>query len=295
MATLSGGTKAERFGFIKRYSNLHSVKKLCKHLNVSRSGYYQWLRRKPSARACSDGRLLHDIRRIFERSQGRYGSPKVYRILKSEGWTVSCKRVARLMRETGLKARVDRVYRRMKKSRAFFRGLENHRLSISKATEINQQWSGDVTYIKVGQRWGYLAVVIDLYSRKIIGWAVGERLNADLTVLALSKAIRSRKPSRGLLFHTDRGREYCADRVQKLLVKNGIKHSMNRPGQCTDNAEVESFFKTLKGELIKNTPIRNLTVLAEKLRKYIDYFYNRTRIHSSVGYVSPIQFEKQLV
>lgn len=147
----------------------------------------------------------------------------------------------------------------------------------------------------MGPRWGYLAVVIDLYSRKIIGWSVGDRLSTDLTVLALTKAITSRKSPRGLLFHTDRGREYCAERVQKLLGKNGIKHSMNRPGQCTDNAEVESFFKTLKGELIKDAPIRNLAVLAEQLRKYIGYFYNRARIHSSIGYVSPIQFEKQLV
>lgn len=271
------------------------MKKLCKHLNVSRSGYYQWLRRKPSERARFDVKLLHEIKSIFERSQGRYGSPKVFRVLKSEGWSVGRKRVARLMREAGLKARVDRVYRRMKKSRAFFRGLENHRLRTSKPTGINQQWSGDVTYIKVGQRWGYLAVVIDLYSRKIIGWAVGDRLSTDLTVLALTKAITARMPAKGLLFHTDRGREYCAVRVQKLLGKYGVRHSMNRPGHCTDNAEVESFFKTLKGELIKDAPIRNLTVLGDKLRKYIDYFYNRTRIHSSIGYVSPIQFEKQLL
>lgn len=152
-----------------------------------------------------------------------------------------------------------------------------------------------MTYIRVGNKWGYLAVVIDLCSRKIVGWALSNRLDTDLTMLAITKAVRSRKPKQGLLFHTDRGREYCADRVRHYLSGIGVMQSMNRPGHCTDNAEVESFFKTLKGELIKDAFIGSLVQPEEKLRRYIDYFYNRTRLHGSIGYISPIAIEKQQI
>ncbi|WP_077605471.1 IS3 family transposase [Salinivibrio kushneri] len=292
MATLSSRTKAQAYRFVKQYSDVYSVKKLCRHLSVSRSGYYDWLSRGQSGHARADSELGAEIAFIYRKSEGRYGSPKIHAALKAKGLAVSRKRVARLMREAGLKARVDRVYRRQKKSRTFFKGLVNRRLEQEKASKINQQWTADVTYIKVGNRWGYLAVVIDVYSKKVLSWALSDRLDSNLTMFTIVKALASRKPKRGLLFHTDRGREYCADRVRHLLAEHGVEQSMNRPGKCTDNAEVESFFKSLKGELIKDAPIANLRHLREKLRKYIQYFYNRTRLHSSIGYMSPIAFEK---
>ncbi len=268
---------------------------MCLHLSVSRSGYYAWLQRGVSKHARTDKILGERIALLHKRSEGRYGSPKIHEALKQEGVRVGKKRVARLMKEAGLKARVDRVYRRQNKSRAFFKGLKNRRRELSKPSKINQHWSSDVTYIRVGNKWGYLAVVIDLCSRKIVGWALSNRLDTDLTMLAITKAVRSRKPKQGLLFHTDRGREYCADRVRHYLSGIGVMQSMNRPGHCTDNAEVESFFKTLKGELIKDAFIGSLVQPEEKLRRYIDYFYNRTRLHGSIGYISPIAIEKQQI
>lgn len=166
MATISSRTKAHAYRFIKRYFGVYPVKTLCRYVGVSRSGYYDWLHRSWSQHARRDCELATEIALIFKRSDGRYGSPKIYATLKSKGYAVSKKRVARLMREAGLKARVDRVYRRQKKSRVFFKGLANRRLDREKASKINEQWSADVTYIKVGNRWGYLAIVIDIYSKK---------------------------------------------------------------------------------------------------------------------------------
>ncbi|WP_274532424.1 DDE-type integrase/transposase/recombinase [Salinivibrio kushneri] len=147
-------------------------------------------------------------------------------------------------------------------------------------------------FIRFPCRWGYLAVMIDVYSKKVLSWVFSDKLGSNLTMLTIVKALASRKLKRELLFHTDRGREYCADRVRHLLAEHGVEQSMNRPGECTDNTEVELFFKSLKGELIKDVPIAKRH-LREKLRKYIQYFYNRTRLHSSIGYMSPIAFEKQ--
>lgn len=267
------------------------MKRLCLRLGVSRSGYYDWLKRIPCAHAQQDASLLAHIQRVFQSSFGRYGSPKVYQVLRSEGIIVSRKRVARLMRENGLKARVERVYKRLNKVRAELKVLPNHRLHTPKPTGPNQQWSSDVTYIRHGRRHVFLAVIVDLWSRKIIGWALHEKLNAELSVAALYQALTQRKPKPGLILHTDRSVEFRAQAMQIWLNKFGIRHSMNRPGQCTDNAEVESFFKTLKSELIYENYFPTVTALRNKISDYIRNFYNKVRLHSSLNYVSPIQFE----
>lgn len=201
-------------------------------------------------------------------------------------------RVARLMREWGMKARVTRVYRRLSKRRDDLKALPNYRLEAKKPVAVNQQWSSDVTYIKLGKKYVFLAVVLDLFSRRIISWRLGESLSADFARATLREAFRSRSPAPDLLFHTDRGIEYRAHKTQALLNHHRVRHSMNRPGRCTDNAEVESFFKTLKGELLHATSFMTLRQLRKHIRDYIDGYYNSHRLHSGLGYRTPVEFEE---
>lgn len=224
-------------------------------------------------------------------NRNTYGSPRVFHALKREGVRVSEKRVARLMRDNGLRARALKTYSKPAKVKFFYKAIENQRKGMGKPTEINQQWSGDITYLKVGQRWHYLAVVIDLFSRRIIGWAFGKNKTTELTLKALRLAINKRKPIKTVLFHTDRGAEYRAHVVQDFLVKHNIKSSMNRPGCCTDNAEVESFFHSLKADLIRGNKFATTNKLRSKLKGYMNYFYNRQRLHSSLGYKTPAEYE----
>tara|TARA_R110002051_G_scaffold325283_1_gene426801 strand:- start:988 stop:1635 length:648 start_codon:yes stop_codon:yes gene_type:complete len=213
-------------------------------------------------------------------------------VLRREGVSVGENRVARIMREWCMTARVMRVYRRMTKRRDHLKALPNYRLEADKPAAQNQQWSSDVTYIKLGKRYVYLAVVLDLFSRRIISWRLHEKLNADLAKAALREAFTTRQPEAHLLFHTDRGIEFRASRTQALLNQYRVRHSMNRPGQCTDNAEVESFFKTLKGELLHATSFVTIRQLRKHIKDYIDGFYNSERLHSSLGYRTPLEFEK---
>ena len=187
--------------------------------------------------------------------------------------------------------RALKTYSKPAKVKFFYKEIENKRKDIEKATAINQQWSGDITYLKVGARWHYLAVVIDLYSRRIIGWAFGKNKTTELTLKALRLAIKKRQPTNRVLFHTDRGAEYRAHVVQKYLAGHNIKASMNRAGCCTDNAEVESFFHSLKADLIRGNIFDSSSNLHSKLKGYLNYFYNRQRLHSSLGYKSPAEFE----
>ncbi|WP_088332895.1 IS3 family transposase [Lacimicrobium sp. SS2-24] len=291
MATFPGGGTAQRYQFIRAQATQHSVQRLCQHLKVSRSGYYDWRDRPLSKRALGDAALLEHVRRVYGASQGRYGSPKVYQTLRQEGFSIGEKRIARLMRLDGLKARVEKVYRRMKKVRAELKALPNYRLEVEAPTGPNQQWSGDVTYIRHGRSFVYLAVILDLWSRRIVGWALSYELNASLAIAALYKALRQRKPKPGLIMHTDRGVEYRAHAMQRWFEKYAITHSMSRPGRCTDNAEVESFFKSLKSELIHQSHFADIQQLEGKMKQYIGTFYNRRRLHSSLNYLSPVQFE----
>ncbi len=234
---------------------------------------------------------MSKIEQVFNANHQTYGSPRVFHALKKEGIITSEKRVARLMRENDLRARAIKTYSKPAKVKFFYKEIENKRKDIEKPTEINQQWSGDVTYLKVGARWHYLAVVIDLYSRRIIGWAFGKNKTTELTLKALRLAIKKRQPKDSVLFHTDRGAEYRALVVQKYLANHNIKPSMNRPGYCTDNAEVESFFHSLKADLIRGNRFESSSKLHSKLKGYLNYFYNRQRLHSSLGYKSPVEFE----
>ncbi len=227
----------------------------------------------------------------FNKSHQTYGSPRVFQALKRLGIQTSEKRIARLMRENGLRARALKTYSKPAKVKFFYKEIKNNRKRICKPDAINQQWSGDVTYLKVGSRWYYLAVVLALFSRSIIGWAFGKNKSTRLTLKELQLAINKRKVSQPILFHTDRGAEYRAHVVQQYLMKHNITASMNRPGCCTDNAEVESFFHSLKADIIRGNAFETTKKLHAKLKGYMNYFYNRQRLHSSLGYKTPAEYE----
>lgn len=267
------------------------MKYLCAWLGVSRSGFYDWVKRAQSRRAREDVKLSQRIEAIHELSRGTYGSPRVFKALKQQGNSIGKKRVERLMREKGLRGRVVKVTRRCPGLKRFVVQGENLRLSAPAPTSINQAWVADVTYLKVEQQWRYLATVMDIYSRRILGWSLGKSRTADLTLAALKHALKERVPGKGLIFHTDRGVEYTSYRFRGELAKYAIRPSVNRPRCCTDNAHIESFFHTLKAELIRGRRFRDERELRYALNSYINQFYNHKRLHSGIGYVPPAVYE----
>ena len=258
---------------------------------MSRSGYYDWVKRTPSDRAREDIGLSEKIRTIHARSRYTYGSPRVHRSLKQAGVSVGEKRVARLMRENGLKGRVVTVTRRAPRLRQFQQAGENLRLAAPAPVGCNEQWVADLTYIKVGDRYQHLITIMDVYSRRILGWSLCDNRTADDVLPLLRRVIKKRRPSPGLIFHTDRGIEFMAYAIQAELEKHGLRRSYNRLGYCTDNAHMESFYHSLKGELIRGRHFGSGEDLRMALSSYIDGFYNRTRLHSGIGYTSPIYYE----
>jgi len=265
---------------------------LCRRYKVSRSGFYVWLARDGSQRRRNDEALGAVIERIYRDSGARYGSPRVHEVLRREGIRCSNKRVARLMRERGLRARVSRLYRNSVGVHKFFLKTGNLRLEEPLPTRTDQIWVGDLTYLRLGKRWRYLATVMDLFSRRIVGWTLSRNRTTDVTVRALKRAIAARGPKPGLLFHSDRGIEYSAYGYQDFLKVHGIVPSMNRPRHCQDNAHMESFFHSLKAELTHQRSYASDAELNASVASYIDRFYNYKRIHSSLGYHSPVEFER---
>lgn len=265
---------------------------MCRFYGVSRSGYYAWCGRPESPTATANRWLAGQIRRVYRNSRDIYGSPRVNEGLRKDGIWVSKHRVARIMRENDLKGRVVRVTRRQPGLHRFCEGAANRLQMSGQPSGPNQQWAGDITYLRVGGKWRYLAVVIDLYSRKIVGWSLGDRRTVELTLRAMKTAIAKRCPAPGLIFHTDRGIEYRSFTFQDLLDEHDILASMNRPGQTTDNAIVESFFHTLKAEFFRGKFFASVRELRQGLAGYINHFYNRQRMHSGIGYHSPEQYEQ---
>ena len=291
MATISCGTTQEKYRFVKEYRGTLSIKQLCCYLKVSRSGFYAWRKRGPSCRDLSDKKLLHHIRKIYQQSRGIYGSPRIHEMLKKQGVSVGRKRVARLMNNSGLKARFARVYRRSTHTFEANYIEDNKRLEAGKPKTINQHWASDLTYIRVGKQWIYLVVILDLYSRRIVSWSLGQKKGSALVMSALQLAIRKRKPPSGLLFHTDRGNEFVSFTLREKMKAIGIERSMSRPYKSIDNAEIESFFQKLKGEYLQGKEYQSANQLRRDIASYINLFYNKTRLHSSLGYVSPMEFE----
>jgi transposase InsO family protein len=265
---------------------------LCRYYGASRSGFYAWQQRGEPRRAKADRELSAKIGRVHEDSRGTYGSPRVHQVLRRDGIRVGEKRVARLMREARLKARIARIYRRQPGLHRFYAKTPNLRLNQPPPSRIDQVWVGDITYLRVGRAWRYLAAVMDLYSRRLLGWAVGRSKSMKLTMRALERAIRARGTAPGLMFHSDRGVEYGAHRYLGLLQAHSIVPSMNRPYTSQDNAHMESFFHSLKAELVHRREIGSEGELIALLAGYIDRFYNVRRLHSSLGYHSPVEFEQ---
>lgn len=270
----------------------YPIRLMTRALNVSSAGYYAWVDRPESARATENRTLLTEIRAIHQASRQTYGSPSIWDELHNKrGQRVGENRVARLMRMNGIRAKTVKKWKATTDS--------GHRLPVAANTlgrqfavnEPNRVWAGDITYVWTQEGWLYLAVVLDLYSRKIIGWATGTRLTVDLAESALTMALWRRKPQPGLLHHSDRGSQYAAGTYQQQLADHGIECSMSRKGDCWDNACVESFFATLKKELIHHRRYITREEARQEIFEYIEVFYNRTRRHSTLGYYSPAEFE----
>ena len=269
-----------------------NIKAMCRAYGVTTGGYYAWLTRADSPRKCENHRLARKIAQIHQHSHGIYGSPRITVVLRRQGHTMSENRVARIMQEYSIVGRIN-----VRKPRApcgFDKVMRtrNKRLITTEPTRVNQVWVGDVTYIRYQKRWWYLAVVMDIYSRKVIGWALDTQRRQELTIQALRQALQHRQTESSMLFHSDRGVEYAAGRYRQLLTDNNIQPSMNRPGHCTDNAHMESFFHSLKGEWIRENEYATVNALKQAIRGYIVNFYNRTRLHSSLNYCSPNEFER---
>lgn len=278
------------FAFIGRHRGEYGIKFLCRQYGVSKSGYYASRRRAPSARAEANHTLLQRIEGIHRRSHGTYGSPRVVQALRKEGLAANKKRVARLMRTAGLKGRVVQVTRRAPGVHRFFEATDNLRVATAPPTAPNQQWVGDVTYLKATGRPCFLAAIMDVYSRRIVGWAFGLDRTVNLTALAMRRAIRHREPAQALIFHSDRGIEYAAYRYRAILTQHEIRPSMNRPRCCQDNAHMESFFHTMKTEWIRGRTFTTFGELEAALKLYIR-FYNHHRLHSGIDYHTPEEYE----
>jgi len=265
---------------------------MCVLYRVTRGGFYAWQSRQPSERTNQDVRLTKRIRQVHQQSRGNYGSPRIARQLRREGVSVGRRRVARLMQGAQLHGRSARQYHRsMVRQRAFFASVPNQQRAQA-VLAPNQVWVGDVTYLKVARRWRYLAVVMDRYSRRILGWSVSARRDAALTRTALCLSVRNRRPGARLLFHSDRGIEYAAFEFRHQLARLGITQSINRPGKMNDNAHMESFFHSLKAEGLHGRRFDNDQQLRQAIRSYIA-FYNQQRLHSALRYLPPATFERE--
>ena len=267
------------------------MRRLCALYGVTRAGYYAWRGRGESPRRGQDRGVLSTIRAVFDGSRGTYGSPRIHQALRAAGTRISRRRVERLMREGGLRARAAKLYRAIPGLHAFFTSVPNRQLDRL-TTSPDQVWVGDITYLKVGHTWRYLAVVMDRYSRRIVGWSMSSHKDAGLTLAALNHAVFNRRPQPGLLFHSDRGIEYAADAFRARLGALGFVQSMNRPREVTDNAHMESFFHSMKTDVVHGVSLASQDAVARLLRSYIPY-YNRVRLHSGLGYRSPVDYEAQ--
>ena len=266
---------------------------MCRVLDVSRSGYYDWLKALPSTRAKANMVLTENITKLFLDSRRTYGTRSLKGLLQKQGYTVSRRRIGRLMDKAGLVCKTKKKFKVTTDSK--------HKLPISpnllqRKFSVNQPdrcYVGDITYIWTSEGWLYLATVIDLFSRKVVGWAIDKRMKADLVNQALLMAIWTRKPPPGLIWHTDRGSQYCSKSHRRIIKQHGIKQSMSRKGNCWDNAVAESFFHTLKTELVYHEKFKTRAQAMQAIFEYIEVFYNRKRRHSNNDYLSPVEFEQK--
>lgn len=273
-----------------------NVSRACAMLEVSRTAYYDWSAHIPSTRERRDAELLDKITEIHETSRSTYGSPRVHAQLQGDGEACGRKRVARLMRHHGIVGRCKRRFRRttIADPEAATTAVDLVKRVFGPGTiEIDTLWCSDITYIRTWEGWLYLATVIDVASRRVVGWAMADHMRTELVAGALGMAIDHRRPSAGLIFHSDHGCQYTSGEFGALLDGNGIRQSLSRPGQCWDNAVAESFFATLKTELVHLHAWPTRTGVRNAIFEFIEVFYNRQRLHSTLGYLSPNDYERR--
>jgi len=282
-----------RYRVIQEHDRRYPIRLMCRALAVSAAGYYAWRVRPESARSVSDRTTRSAIRVIHRDSRETYGSPRIWDALVKQGHRIGEHRVARLMRQDGIRAKTVTKWRTTTQS--------NHQWPVA-ANTLNRQftvaapnrvWAGDITYVWTLEGWLYLAVLLDLYSRRVVGWAMSQRITVELTEQALTMALAKRAPTAGLLHHSDRGSQYAATSYQRVLDAYGLLPSMSRKGNCWDNACVESFFGTLKRELVDQRRYVTREEARQDIFEYIEVFYNRQRRHSTLGYHSPAEYEAQ--
>lgn len=283
-----------KYAFMAAHLNTFSLKLMCCVLRVSRSGWYAWRKRPESNRTQQSRLLLENIQAVHKGSRSTYGSPRVHKQLLQEGHRCSRGRVERLMSKYGIRARHRRRFTVTTDSRHDLPVAGNILKREFKVDGPDKVWAADITYIPTNEGWLYLAGVLDLCTRRIVGWSMSESLDRTLVLRALQMAYQRRKPAAGLIHHSDRGSQYASDDYRKLLKSYGMRMSMSRKGNCWDNAPMESFFGTLKMELIHLKKYTRRSEARRDIFDYLEVFYNKERIHSSLGYVSPANFEKQL-
>jgi transposase InsO family protein len=281
-----------KFQFIEDHRDEYPIVRMCKVLDVSSSGYYAWRGRPPSAREMANRELFQKIKAVYNESHGTYGSPRIYRKLKERGVACSENRVARLMRLRGLRAKQTKRYKTTTKRRQTDPVAPNVLKRDFEADRPDQKWLTDITYIWTREGWLYLAAVLDLYSRRIVGWSMAARMTGELTRKALKMALHRRQPGDELVHHSDQGSQYTAGEYQQLLKDWDIQASMNGTGTWYDNAPMESFFGTLKSEWVHHHAYGTRDEARADIFYYIEVFYNRYRLHSALGYLSPADHER---
>ena len=279
-----------RYRFIDSQAGQHPISLLCRVLAVSRAGYYAWRKRPPSQRTMANQKLQQALWAVYDRSRQTYGYRRVHAAVQSQ-MPCNHKRVARLLRGAGWQAKRSRRYRVTTQANPAHPAAPNRLAQVFVATQPDQIWLSDITYIRTGQGWLYLAAILDLYARRIVGWAMGKRLKGDLTLKALEMALMTRRPKEGLIHHSDRGSQYTTKDYQALLSRHKALPSMSRTGNAYDNAPMESFFATLKTELVHHCQFETREQAQAALFDYMEIFYNRQRIHSALGYRTPADFD----
>lgn len=282
-----------KYWFIESHRSEHRVEKMCRVLKVSRSGYYAFRGRGKSMRQLDNERLLGEIREAHKESRKVYGSPRITDVLREGGFRCGENRVARLMRTNDIRAKMKRKFKATTDSGHNLPVAKNLLNRQFKVDNPNRVWVSDITYIWTTEGWLYLAVILDLFSRQIVGWAMSDGITQDIVTSAFSQALWRRKPKAGLMFHSDRGSQYAADGFRSLLAGRGFIQSMSRKGNCYDNAVAESFFHTLKTEVIYHEKYLTRDQARQSVFEYIEMFYNRKRKHSTLGYRSPCEFERK--
>lgn len=281
-----------RFQFIDEHQEEFPVRRMCNELNVSSSGYYAWRTRPASAREMANQELYNKIEVVYNDNHGVYGSPRIYRELKDQGVACSENRIARLMRLRDLKAKQSRRFKSTTKRNKAHQAAPNLLKRDFEAEQPHQKWLADITYIATQEGWLYLAAILDLYTRRIVGWAMSERMTSDLTLAALKMALQQCQPAAGLIHHSDQGSQYTDQAYQALLKDHNICVSMNGVGTWYDNAPMESFFGTLKSEWLHHYAYQTRDQARADVFFYIESFYNRRRRHSALDYLSPQAYEQ---